>query len=133
MKGYGAYINHQLIKISGISELNQAVFSSGNIKSLAQDSVQWAKYATFLNSINTTRGFGDFLQYHLLASGRVDIIIESDVTILDVAALSVIVNEAGGKMTQLDGAPLTLQSRSILAANPILYDKTLHHFGAGQK
>jgi histidinol-phosphatase len=133
LKGHGAFLNDKRINVSDINALNQAVFSSGNIKSLAQDAGLWAKYATFLNCINTTRGFGDFLQYHLLASGKLDIIIESDVSILDVAALSVIVSEAGGKMTQLDGAPLTLQSRSILAANPVLYHKTLGHFGAGQK
>lgn len=129
LKGHGAFIKNgaspqaQSLKISTISELNQAVFSSGNIKSLAQNHMAWAKYGKFLNMINTTRGFGDFLHYHLLAAGKVDIVLESDVSILDVAALAVIVCEAGGKMTQLDGKPLTLESRSILAANPLLYDQ----------
>ena len=47
--------------------------------------------------------------------------IESDVNILDVAALAVIVREAGGVFTDLDGAPLTLDTRSVLAGTPALH------------
>jgi len=67
------------------------------------------------------RGYGDFYHYHLLASGKIEAVIESDVNILDVAALAVIVSEAGGVFTDLNGAPLSLQTRSVLAANPELH------------
>ena len=43
-----------------------------------------------------TRGYGDFYHYHRLAAGQLDAVIESDVNILDIAALSLIVEEAGG-------------------------------------
>ncbi|HEX6613105.1 MAG TPA: inositol monophosphatase family protein, partial [Rhodanobacteraceae bacterium] len=48
--------------------------------------------------------------------GSLDIVIESDVNILDVAALAVIVREAGGVFTDLEGAELTLETTSVLAA-----------------
>ena len=71
------------------------------------------------------RGYGDFYQYHLLAAGKIEAVIESDVNILDVAALSVIVTEAGGRFTDLNGEPPGLDTRSVLAANPALHVKLL--------
>ena len=52
---------------------------------------------------------------------------ESDVTILDVAALSIIVEEAGGKVTDLHGNKLTLESTSIVATNGLLHDQVLSY------
>ena len=54
---------------------------------------------------NRIRGYGDFLHYHLLAAGKIDAVIETDVNILDIAACAAIVNEAGGRFTDLSGAP----------------------------
>ena len=42
--------------------------------------------------------------------------------ILDIAALSIIVAEAGGIFTDLNGKPVGLETRSVLAANPALHD-----------
>jgi len=114
-KGGGAFLNGKPIRVSGFQTLDQAALSAGNIKSLAQ-SPQWAGFGQICQTVNRTRGYGDFLHYHLLASGRIDLVIESDVNILDIAALSVIVREAGGVFTDLDGQPLTLDTRSVLAA-----------------
>lgn len=67
------------------------------------------------------RGYGDFYHYHLLAAGRIDGIVESDVNILDIAALSLIVTEAGGRFTDLDGEPVGLDTTSVLAGNPAIH------------
>jgi histidinol-phosphatase len=67
--------------------------------------------------VDRIRGYGDFLHYHLLAAGKIDAVIESDVNILDIAASVAIVTEAGGRFTDLGGAPITLSSGSVLAAN----------------
>ena len=120
-KGQGAFLNQQPIKVSGYTELNQAALSLGNIASLAASS-SWANLGNIITQVQRIRGYGDFFHYHLLASGKVDAIIESDVNILDVAALSVIVNEAGGVFTDLFGKPLNLASTTVLAAaSPELY------------
>ena len=123
-KGQGAFLNNQALKIAN-SQLKDAVLSSGNIKSLSKDSQKWQNYSILLQAVSSTRGFGDFLHYHLLAAGKIDLVLESDVTILDIAALSIIVQEAGGVVTDLSGAPLTLKSSSILAAHPQLHDRAL--------
>lgn len=111
--------------MSDVSELSQAVFSSGNLKRLTQNAEKWANYGKLVGQVNSTRGFGDFLQYHLLAMGNLDLIVESDVNILDIAALSIIVNEAGGKMTALDGSAITLEVTTILASTPKLHQQVL--------
>ena len=51
--------------------------------------------------------------------------VESDVNILDIAALAVIVREAGGVFTDLEGKELTLASTSVLAATPALHHELL--------
>ena len=58
-----------------------------------------------------------------------DAVIESDVNILDIAALTVIVRAAGGVMTDLEGNPIGLATTSVLAASPPLHAlllETLH-------
>ena len=59
---------------------------------------------------------------HLGGSYMVDVVIESDVNILDIAALSVIVTEAGGRFTDLKGGPVRLDTTSVLASNGLLHD-----------
>ena len=81
-------------------------------------------YAPGRNSLaraNRTRGYGDYYHYHRLAAGQIDAVIESDVNILDIAALVVIVREAGGVFTDLDGAPPGVGTTSVLAASPPLH------------
>ena len=65
------------------------------------------------------------MHYHLLASGRIDAVVESDVNILDIAACAVIVEAAGGRFTDLEGRPLTLETTSVLATNALLHDALL--------
>ena len=114
-KGKGAFLNNKPINVSGYTALNQAALSLGNIASLAA-SAQWANLGQIITQVQRIRGYGDFLHYHLLASGKIDAIIESDVNILDIAALSVIVREAGGIFTDLSGGALNLETKTVLAA-----------------
>lgn len=104
-----------------------AVVSTGNLKSLARGP-RWNALGQLLIEANRGRGYGDFLHYHLLAQGSVDVVIESDVNILDIAALAVIVREAGGVFTDLSGAPPDLETRSVLAAVPALHAPVLARF-----
>ncbi|MDJ0881503.1 MAG: inositol monophosphatase family protein [Gammaproteobacteria bacterium] len=123
-EGEGAYLNDQPIHVSDINELRDAALSMGNIASLAGRTAQWQGAGALAQQVNRTRGYGDFYHYHLLASGKIEIIVESDVNILDIAALSVIVKEAGGAFTDLNGQALNLDTRSVLAtSNQTLYQK----------
>ena len=123
-RGCGAYLNGKPIAVSQVAMLEAAALSSGNMKSLASGG-QWARYGALVARVGRIRGYGDFLHYHLLASGKIDAVIETDVNILDIAACAAIVSEAGGRFTDLNGAPLTLQSTSVLATNGRLHAPVL--------
>ncbi len=123
-RGRGAYLNGRPIQVSGVSTLEAAALSAGNLKSLATGAA-WARYGALVAQVGRIRGYGDFLHYHLLAAGKIDAVIESDVNILDIAACAAIVAEAGGRFTDLSGAPLTLSSTSVLASNGLLHDALL--------
>jgi histidinol-phosphatase len=115
-RGHGAWLNGKPIRVSETKILSEATLSLGNIQTLARSS-QWPNLGKLVSQVNRVRGYGDFLHYHFLASGKVDLVIESDVNILDVAALAVIVREAGGVFTDLNGDAPSLTTTSVLAAN----------------
>jgi histidinol-phosphatase len=119
-RGSGAWLNGKRLAVSDIDDPARAAYSTGNLKSLA-NSAGWARLAEFVGVSDRIRGYGDFYQYHLLAAGKIEAVIESDVNILDIAALSIIVTEAGGVFTDLNGHELTLDTKSVLAANPGLH------------
>ncbi len=106
--------------MSRTAELSATIVSTGNLKTLAR-SAQWAKFGELIPRISRIRGYGDFVHYHLLARGSLDVVIESDVNILDIAALTVIVREAGGTFTDLSGQDVGLATTSVLATNGKLH------------
>lgn len=119
-RGHGAWLNGTPLQVSDIADPERAAVSTGNLKSLAT-SAGWQKLGNILGQADRTRGYGDFYHYHLLAAGKIEAVIESDVNILDIAALSVIVREAGGIFTDLAGEPPGLETRSVLAGNQALH------------
>jgi histidinol-phosphatase len=121
-EGVGAYLNGRRIHVSQTAELASTIVSTGNLKTLAR-SPQWAKFGELIPRISRIRGYGDFVHYHLLARGSLDVVIESDVNILDIAALTVIVREAGGTFTDLQGGDVGLATTSVLATNGKLHAK----------
>ena len=114
--GVGAWLNDVPLAVSKIDTLEAAALSTGNLKSLATGP-RWPAMGQMIGRLSRIRGYGDFLHYHLLAAGRIDAVIESDVNILDVGACAVIVEAAGGRFTDLEGRPMTLESSSVLATN----------------
>jgi histidinol-phosphatase len=120
-KGQGAFLDGEPIKVAQTTRVEDATLSTGNLKSLAL-STSWADLGALVARVNRIRGYGDFYHYHLLAQGSIDLVVESDANILDVAALAVIVREAGGVFTDLAGRELNLHTRDVLAAaTPALY------------
>ena len=119
----GSFLNDVPLKVSNIKSIESISLTTGNIVSLASNPVTWAATSQLIQTVNRTRGYGDFYHYHLLAGGKIDLVIESDVNILDIAALSVIVSEAGGVFTDLDGNQPDLNTTSVLAAN----SANIHH------
>lgn len=122
VRGGGAFLNGKPIRVSNAEGFDHRVaISTGNIKSLAADATRWQALSELIQRVGRVRGYGDFVHYHLLARGAIDLVVESDLNILDVAALSLIVEEAGGVFTQLDGSAVGLDMRSVLAGPAALH------------
>ena len=122
--GEGAWLDGERVRVAATGEMSAASISTGNIRTLTGDS-RWDALGALIRDSNRIRGYGDFCHYHLLARGSLDLVIESDVNILDVAALAVIVREAGGVFTDLDGAAPGLDTRSVLAGTPAIHAQAL--------
>jgi histidinol-phosphatase len=123
-RGGGAFLNDRPIRVSAVAALKHAYVSTGNVKSLTRPP-QWGRLAKLIGRTARIRGYGDFVHYHLLARGSLDVVIESDIDILDIAALTVLVREAGGTLTDLSGAPVGLGTESVLATNGALHQSVL--------
>lgn len=119
-KGKGAWMNNKQMHISNTKDIVSSTISTGNLKTIAQ-SENWMNLGKIVSKADRIRGYGDFYHYHLLASGKIDVVIESDVNILDVAALSLIIEESGGVFTDFQGESPNLDTTSVIASNPILY------------
>lgn len=113
--------DYERLQVSDIGELGKATLSTGNLATLAR-SPQWFELGRLIPELHRIRGYGDFFHYHYLAAGKIDAVVESDVNILDIAALAVIVREAGGTFTDLNGRPLSLETRTVLASNGRLHE-----------
>ncbi|MCF6263679.1 MAG: inositol-phosphate phosphatase [Xanthomonadales bacterium] len=116
LRGEGAYLNDKAIQVSDISALEESTVSTGNLSSIATSS-SWQALGEVLSGCGKTRGYGDFYHYHRLAAGQLEIVIESDLNILDIAALTIIIEEAGGQVSDLHGQPVNLNTSSLLASN----------------
>ena len=124
----GAHNADGPLHVSTVEAIADASISTGNIQGLASGP-GWTALGRILARANRTRGYGDYYHYHRLAAGQLDAVIESDVNILDIAALYVIVTQAGGVFTDLDGNPPGLDTSSVLAATPALHKRLLFELG----
>lgn len=128
--GQGAWLNGQRLQVSQTQHLGQCYFSTGNLK-WPPGSPQWQAVSQLYNQVQLARGYGDYFTYHRLANAQLDAVLEQGVNILDIAALAIIVREAGGIFTDNQGQELSLQTQSVLAtATPELHQtimNVLHH------
>ncbi|MCK5043278.1 MAG: inositol-phosphate phosphatase [Candidatus Aenigmarchaeota archaeon] len=121
-KGKGAYLNGRKITVSGTKELDKAYLCFGGLKHFKK---RLDNLIRFSESAMACRGYGDFFGYHLIAQGKIDVMIDCHTNIWDIAAMSIIVDEAGGKFTDIEGNQVTEKIDSALATNGIMHDEVL--------
>ena len=125
--GSGAFLNGEPITVSSVTHPKDAMVCHGGLKWFVEKGTFPGIY-NLITDAARTRGFGDFYMYHLVASGRVDAVVEAAISIWDIAAISVIVREAGGKVTDIRGQDITKDTESMVATNGILHDTVLDYF-----
>ena len=105
------------IRVSGITHLADATVSSGSVADFPNKTA----FLELLTEVKRDRGFGDFWSHMLVAEGACEAGLDPVVSLWDVAALQVIVEEAGGKFTDFSGAP-RLDGGSAISSNGLVHD-----------
>jgi histidinol-phosphatase len=121
-RGKGAFAGRpgnsgERIKVSGISRLADATVSSGSVADFPSKTA----FLELADKIKRDRGFGDFWSHMLVAEGACEAGLDPVVSLWDVAALQVIVEEAGGKFTDFSGAA-RLDGGSAISSNGLVHD-----------
>jgi len=111
------------ITVSGVAELGAASLSFSDLSGWAE-AERREQFLALTDAVWRLRGYGDFFSYCLLAEGAVDIACEPEVKLWDLAALDVLVREAGGAFTSLDGRPGP-HGGSAVATNHLLHSAVL--------
>jgi histidinol-phosphatase len=126
IRGNGAFSNEGPVHVSTADHLSLAYVSFGNLKHFERAG-KLTNLMGLLAASSQCRGIGDSWSFHLLAKGSVDVFVDARTAFWDIAALSVIIHEAGGTVTDLDGRPLSQLTASVLATNSHLHPAALLH------
>ena len=118
-RGHGAQLDGVPIHVSPVATLAEATVAHGTLRILRRRG-RWDGFERLVDATRSQRGFGDFLGYAWLAAGRVDVALGLNLKIWDVAAPKIVVEEAGGRLTDLDGQD-SLTSGTALASNGRLH------------
>ena len=126
-RGSGSFLNGEPIHVSKVSDISKAMICYGGLKHFIKKGFS-SNLLELINTASRDRSFGDFYMYHLVASGRADAVVEAAIAIWDVAALELIIEEAGGKMTDMRGNPVGKDISTVIATNRLLHDAVLKYF-----
>jgi len=134
-KGHGAWTGKSLLKATEcrVSDVRQLADASLSYSSLLgwEERGQLDDVLALARRVWRTRAYGDFWSYVLLAEGAVDLAAEPDLETYDMAALDVIVREAGGTFSSLDGSPGPWGG-SAVASNGHLHEAALAFLGSSR-
>ena len=122
-RGGGAHLNGDRLRVSPVDDLAAATLLHADL-GLLRRAERWDGFVRLVDATQRQRGFGDYLGYTLVASGRSEIYLELDLKPWDLAPCRIVVEEAGGRFTDLDGAP-TIYGGSALATNGRLHEAAL--------
>jgi histidinol-phosphatase len=122
-RGAGAFLDRARLRVSAVADLREATLLHGSL-TLFRRGGRWDGLMRLVDGTARQRSPGDFLAYTMIARGQAEVAVGLDLKPWDVAALRLLVEEAGGSFTDLDGAP-TLASGSALATNGRLHGAAL--------
>jgi len=126
-KGGGAFLNDERIKVSTVNKLANSLLVTGFPPDTRGTELNnMVEFTTLTNMSHGVRRDGSAaLDLSYVAAGRVDGFWEKKLAAWDVGAGSLIVEEAGGKVTDLDGNKLDVDKGWILATNGLIHDEVL--------
>ncbi len=122
-RGDGAWCGAERLRVSACAAMKDAFLLHSDLH-LLREAGYWDRFVRMLDASGRTRGFGDYYGYGLVASGKADIYLEMDLKPWDAAPVKILVEEAGGRLTDFAGEP-TIYSGTVLATNGHLHDLAL--------
>jgi myo-inositol-1(or 4)-monophosphatase len=126
-RGGGAFLNGRPLRVSSADQLIDAMLLTGfpyDVHSRVEEIV--GLFAAFIATARAVRRLGSAaLDLCYVAAGRVDGFWETDLKAWDIAGGALVVAEAGGRITNTDGAPFTSRGGHLLATNGHLHDAML--------
>jgi histidinol-phosphatase len=126
-RGGGALADGSPIRVSGVASLDDAMLSYASLSGWESRGLGPA-FAALARRCWRTRALGDFWSHVLVAEGAVDLAVEPEVSLWDLAPLKIIVEEAGGRFTDLAGTP-TDGGGNAVSTNGLLHDEVLAMLG----
>lgn len=117
-------------RVSDVASLSEASLSYSGLSTWDEGGLL-NEFVGLSRKVGRTRAYGDFWSHALVAEGAVDISAEMDVNLWDLAALQIIVEEAGGAFTDLTGAPRP-DLGSAVCTNGLLHSEVLSLLGAAR-
>jgi len=133
-RGQGAFVSvdgakARRLSVSSVAELGAASLSFSSLSGWAHLGLR-EKFIELTDAVWRVRAYGDFLSYCLLAEGAVDIAAEPEVSVWDLAALDILVREAGGQLTSLNGTAGP-HGGSAVSTNGLLHQQVLNRLSLG--
>jgi histidinol-phosphatase len=127
VRGGGARLNGRSISVSRRGRVEDAFVLFSSLEGwLARPEAEGV--LGLLRRARRSRGFGDAWSHMLVARGTADVMFERELALWDWAAIQVVVEEAGGRITQLDGRPLE-HGGSVVSTNGLLHPEVLACLG----
>ncbi|NWG04387.1 MAG: inositol monophosphatase [Syntrophaceae bacterium] len=127
VKGKGAFLNGHRIQVSRVNELDRSFISTGFPYDVREHTDFYLRYfRRFISKSFAVRRPGSAaLDLSYLAAGRFDGFWELKLHPWDVAAATLMISEAGGKVTDFQGQPFNIYSEEILASNGLIHEEML--------
>jgi histidinol-phosphatase len=122
-KGEGAYGNGERLRVSDCGAMKDAFLLHSSL-SLLRPTPYWPGFVRLVDGTSRTRGFGDYYGYCLVAEGKGEIYVEADLKPWDVAPMKILIEEAGGRLTDFAGRP-NIYDGTVVATNGRLHEETL--------
>jgi histidinol-phosphatase len=123
-RGEGAFAGDRRIRVSEVGDLADAQLCYSDLPSWTAFRTSADPMLDLLHRVWRSRGVGDFFQHMLVAEGAADVAVEPVVNLWDLAPILVIVEEAGGRFTSLEGER-TAAGGSAVSTNGLLHDEVL--------
>lgn len=122
-KGEGAYDRNGRVRVSTVAAVHDSMLVFGGL-GLLRAGGYWDALGRLVSKSARQRGYGDYFGHTFVARGQAEAMIETDLKPWDMAALKIIVEEAGGRFTDFSGRA-TIYGRSALASNGRVHEELL--------